>query len=73
MLDQINGVLFTGGNLDLIGKNGEQHEYYKTAKRIYNYAKRVKNERKEDWPILGICQGQQLISMILSEDKNILE
>ena len=73
VLDQINGIYFTGGGIDLIDKKtGKQHAYYKTAKTIYEYAKSVKDSRNEDFPILGICQGQQLLSMILSGDKDIL-
>jgi hypothetical protein len=33
MLSQLNGVLFTGGGLDLIDKkSGAYHPYYKTSK-----------------------------------------
>ena len=56
LLPQINGVLFTGGSLDLIDREtGEQHEYYKTSKKIYHYSKFMKDVKGEDWPILGIC------------------
>lgn len=56
LLSQINGVLFTGGGLDLIDpKTGKQHPYYVTAKKIYTYSKYMKDARKEEWPILGIC------------------
>ena len=39
ILDQINGVLLTGGSLTLIDENGVQHPYYKTAKRVIEYSK----------------------------------
>lgn len=74
VLNQINGVYFTGGGLDLIDKKtGKPHQYYVTAKIIYQYAKDVKDKRKEEFPLLGICQGQQLFATLMSGDKNILE
>ena len=74
VLDQINGVYFTGGGLDLIDKKtGKPHQYYKTAKIIYQYAKDVKDKRKEEFPLLGICQGQQLFSILNNDDKDLLE
>lgn len=39
LLPQINGVLFTGGALDLINtETGEEHIYYKTTKKIVQYS-----------------------------------
>jgi gamma-glutamyl-gamma-aminobutyrate hydrolase PuuD len=32
LLPQLNGVLFTGGALELIDEDENYHEYYKTAK-----------------------------------------
>ena len=56
LLPQINGVLFTGGNLDLINpKTKKQHPYYLTARTILHYSKFMKNAKGENWPILGIC------------------
>jgi len=56
LLPQINGVLFTGGALELIDREtGHQHKYYKTAKKIYQYSKLLKDTKDEEWPILGIC------------------
>lgn len=28
----------------------------------------MKDEKNEEWPILGICQGLEVISVILGED-----
>lgn len=40
LLPEINGVLLTGGVLDLKNnETGEMHPYYKTAKLIFEYAK----------------------------------
>jgi len=39
LLPEINGVLLTGGVIDLKDKKtGKMHPYYKTAKRIFEYA-----------------------------------
>lgn len=51
LLDQINGVYFTGGGLiDLVNT-----EYYKTAGKIYQYAVDQKDQHGVNWPIFGIC------------------
>jgi len=69
LLTQINGVLFTGGGLDLIDpETKEKHEYYKTAKTILEYSKYKKDEEDEEWPILGICQGLEVIAIALAGD-----
>ena len=39
LLGKINGVHFTGGGLLLIDRvTGEQHPYYKTARKIFDYS-----------------------------------
>ena len=55
LLGNINGVHFTGGGLELIDKDGNQHPYYVTAKRIMNFSKMVKDKYDVDFPVLGIC------------------
>lgn len=55
LLPQINGVLFTGGGLDLIDKDKKPHPYYQTAKSIFNHVVHSKDVLKEDFPVLGIC------------------
>ncbi|XP_028763695.1 gamma-glutamyl hydrolase 2-like [Neltuma alba] len=64
-LELVNGVLFTGGWV----KNGS---YFETVKKIF---KKVleKNDGGNHFPLYGICLGFELISMIVSEDHNILE
>ena len=56
ILPQINGVLFTGGGLTLVDKEtNEVHPYMKTASKIVAYSKYVKDEKKETFPVMGIC------------------
>ncbi|KAG4161159.1 hypothetical protein ERO13_D01G041000v2 [Gossypium hirsutum] len=64
-LELVNGVLFTGG----WSKYGL---YYDIAKMIF---KKVieKNDRGDHFPLYAVCLGFELLTMIISEDKNILE
>lgn len=55
-LEQINGVLFTGGNLTLVDKEtGEQHPYYRTSKKIIDYSRKQKDQHNIDFPLLCVC------------------
>ena len=67
--------MFTGGVLNLVDpKTRERHPYYNTAKKIFHYSKFMKNAKNENWPILGICQGLEVISLILAnDDPNVLD
>jgi len=40
MLDSLNGVVFPGGDLHMFGHSGygEPIQYYRTSKKIFNYA-----------------------------------
>ena len=39
LLSKLNGVLFTGGNLILVNpKTNEHHQYYNSAKVIFQYS-----------------------------------
>ena len=69
LLDQINGVLFTGGFTKLLEDDGTLTPYMKAARIIYNYCQKKKDEDKEDWPILGICQGYEVIGILNNDDK----
>ena len=67
LLSQINGVLFTGGGLNLSDPASGQL-YYKTAKSIIEYSQLMKDVKNQVWPVLGICQGHEVISIFAAED-----
>ncbi|KAF7822608.1 gamma-glutamyl hydrolase 2-like [Senna tora] len=64
-LDMVNGVIFTGG----WSKKGL---YYDTVQTVY---KKVleKNDGGDYFPLYAISLGFELISIIISEDSNILD
>ncbi|XP_058095492.1 gamma-glutamyl hydrolase 2-like isoform X2 [Magnolia sinica] len=64
-LNLVNGVLFTGG----WAKTGL---YYETVQEIFKKTIE-KNEAGDHFPLVAICLGFELLSMIVSKDKNILE
>eukprot|EP00347_Sterkiella_histriomuscorum_P007669 403348028 len=84
LLPSLNGVLFTGGGLDLIDPVTQaQHPYYKTAKIIYDYAIQQKDSQRQqqtqqntdqgEFILMGVCQGYQLLSMLAAGDIYTLE
>lgn len=64
-LNLVNGVLFTGG----WAKTGP---YYEIVERIF---KKVleRNDAGEYFPLYAICLGFEILTMIISKDKKILE
>ncbi|KFK42250.1 hypothetical protein AALP_AA2G230700 [Arabis alpina] len=64
-LELVNGVIFTGG----WAKEGL---YYDIVKKIFNKALE-RNDGGEHFPVYGICLGFELISMIVSQNRDILE
>ncbi|XP_062169098.1 gamma-glutamyl hydrolase 2-like [Alnus glutinosa] len=64
-LNLVNGVLFTGG----WAKTGL---YYKVVEAIF---KRIlaKNDAGDHFPLYAICLGFELVTMIISKDRYILE
>ena len=74
LLDTLNGVLLTGGQLTLINtETNEQHPYYTTAAKILDYSVKLKDEHDISFPVLGICQGFQLFTMYAAGHKNVLK
>lgn len=73
LLDKINGVLFTGGGLDLVDpKTGEYHIYTKTSEMILKYAIN-RTDQGDYFPLIGICQGFQLLNILRSKDRFVLK
>ncbi|XP_077251102.1 gamma-glutamyl hydrolase 2-like [Tasmannia lanceolata] len=64
-LGLVNGVLFTGG----WAKSGL---YYETVKEIFKQTL-AKNNAGDHFPLVAICLGFELLNMIVSKDRNILE
>ncbi|KAK9204258.1 hypothetical protein WN943_014516 [Citrus x changshan-huyou] len=64
-LELVNGILYTGG----WAKSGL---YYDIVEKIF---KKIleKNDAGDHFPVYAICLGFELLSMIVSEDRNILE
>jgi len=75
LLMSVNGVLFTGGTAELAVIDKQTGErilgpYTLQAKKVIDYALK-QNDEGEYFPILGICQGPQVITMVISEDPNL--
>lgn len=64
-LNLVNGVIFTGG----WAKSGL---YYKTVGEIFKKSLE-KNDVGDHFPVLAICLGFELLTMIISKDIKILE
>ncbi|XP_042037413.1 gamma-glutamyl hydrolase 2-like isoform X2 [Salvia splendens] len=64
-LSLVNGVIFTGGS----SKTGL---YFEVVTSIFKDVLR-KNDAGDRFPLLAICLGFELLTMIVSKDNNILE
>ncbi|CAH2067833.1 unnamed protein product [Thlaspi arvense] len=64
-LELVNGVIFTGG----WAKEGL---YYDIVKKIFNKALE-RNDAGEHFPVYAICLGFELLTMIISQNTDILE
>ncbi|XP_073122755.1 gamma-glutamyl hydrolase 2-like isoform X2 [Henckelia pumila] len=64
-LNLVDGVIFTGGS----AKSGL---YFEVAESIFKIILR-KNEAGDTFPLLAICLGFELVTMMVSEDKDVLE
>ena len=67
LLDSVNGVLLTGGGLDL----GFQTPYMLTAKVVMDAA-RAKNVAGIFYPVHGTCQGFQVMALLAAGDQGVL-
>lgn len=64
-LELVNGVLFTGG----WAKSGR---YFKVAEEVFKKVLQ-KNDEGDHFPLYAICLGFELLSMIISQNNDILE
>ena len=55
--------------MQVFSESGEPHVYYETAKKIYQYAIRQKDEKGIEWPIFGICQGYEILTWLTNDDR----
>ena len=70
LLDQINGVLFAGGATPFFKAGTDEFSpFYHTAKRIFEYSKRQKDQHGIEFPIFGICQGFEVIHQLANDDR----
>ena len=70
IMDSINGVLFTGGELEAAGLAWDA-PYMVTAAAIFKAAKE-KNDAGVFMPIHGTCQGFQVLSLLGSMNQSIM-
>lgn len=67
LYDSVNGILFTGGELNLT----PSLPYYQTAQYLYHRA--VTGNQKGDYMVLwGTCQGFQLLAALAASDTNVV-
>ena len=71
LLQQINGVFFTGGSLDLCDSKGNFNSYTLTAQIIWDYARDEFNSGGY-FPMWGTCQGFQLFHILASGECEVL-
>eukprot|EP00347_Sterkiella_histriomuscorum_P018381 403345717 len=72
ILDRINGVFFTGGSLDLFNETTDElHPYTITSQKIMTYALQ-KTDSGDYFPIVGICQGIELLHIIVANNTKAL-
>ena len=72
VLSQVNGVFFTGGDLELYDPVTDvPHQYTVTAQKIVDYSIKA-TDSGDYFPILGVCQGHELLHMLVANDSKAL-
>eukprot|EP00045_Choanoeca_perplexa_P018356 m.288947 g.288947 ORF g.288947 m.288947 type:complete len:333 (+) comp17791_c0_seq4:6490-7488(+) len=67
ILDSVNGVLFTGGELGLL----QNSTYYHTAHALFEGVK-AKNDQGISMPLWATCMGFQLMHILVADDEGVL-
>eukprot|EP01130_Rhizamoeba_saxonica_P007205 TRINITY_DN2908_c0_g1_i1.p1 TRINITY_DN2908_c0_g1~~TRINITY_DN2908_c0_g1_i1.p1 ORF type:complete len:325 (-),score=46.80 TRINITY_DN2908_c0_g1_i1:24-998(-) len=68
IFSKLNGILFTGGELELTFKS----TYVKTANTLLNMAI-SSNDKGEYFPIWGTCMGFQMLNMLVAKDESVVQ
>jgi len=71
MLDQVNGVLFIGGQVDHGMISEEYSHFMETFKHIVNHAKRSNNQ-KNYFPLFAICLGFEILGMMNDDVSDVI-
>lgn len=71
ILNQVNGVLFIGGQVDHKMIQAEYIRFIETFEYIFNHAK-LSNNKGKYFPLFGICLGMEMLAMINEGSKNLI-
>eukprot|EP00271_Cylindrocystis_brebissonii_P007129 TRINITY_DN20296_c0_g1_i1.p1 TRINITY_DN20296_c0_g1~~TRINITY_DN20296_c0_g1_i1.p1 ORF type:complete len:363 (+),score=37.14 TRINITY_DN20296_c0_g1_i1:143-1231(+) len=63
----VNGLIFPGGGTELV-----DNQFYRTSKLIWKMILEA-NDAGDYFPVQATCLGMELVSILASEDMNILE
>jgi len=66
LLSSLNGVLFTGGGLNLADTSSP---YYRTGRYIFNWVQR-ENDQGRFFPLTGHCMGFQFLAILAAGDNS---
>jgi len=69
-MDQINGMLFPGGGIDLM-PDGKFDPFTESAQVVWDYAKEL-NDKGDFFPLWGTCQGHELFATLVAGTDKIL-
>ncbi|KAK9501321.1 hypothetical protein O3M35_012057 [Rhynocoris fuscipes] len=67
MVMSLNGIVYPGGDVNLTATTG----FARAAKIIFELATEL-NEKGDNYPILGVCQGMQILAVFTNNDKDLL-
>ena len=71
VLNQVNGVLFIGGQVDHNMIDNEYIRFIETFEYIFNHAKRSNNSGNY-FPLFSICLGMEMLAMINEGSKKLI-
>ncbi|EFC39229.1 predicted protein [Naegleria gruberi] len=71
--DQLNGILFAGGGVDLVEKNGDLTPYMKSQQMLVNWAIEAYEKNGDYMPMWGTCLGFQGLAIALANDSSVMQ